>query len=176
LSRLANAEPHPSFLPKVLARLEQAPAVRRDAKSWFLAGSVVALAAGVCLTFAVFERVPSRPEREPARVSVTSEATKIADPREGLSQQPPLSVTRWQPRIHRTARAAGGAPKAPWPEVIVPPDERIAFAKFVSGLSQPNGVAIAVVETVPVVSSAFPSEPLEIAELKIEPLAPNEAE
>jgi hypothetical protein len=63
------------------------------------------------------------------------------------------------------------------PEVIVPPEERIAFAKFVRGVGQPNQVVIALTQTAPVIPSAFEaSEPLEIAELRIEPLSPGEAQ
>jgi hypothetical protein len=176
LSRVANAQLRPSFLPRVGAALEQEAAARGESRSWFLLGPVVALAVGVCLAFAVFERVHSRPETDREQASVTAGTSGIAKVPEVLPQRTARPVTRSQRTIHRAARADDRPRKPHEPEVIVPPDERIAFAKFVSGLSQPNQVAIALRQAAPVISSALEAEPLEIAELRIEPLAPNEAQ
>jgi hypothetical protein len=59
--------------------------------------------------------------------------------------------------------------------VLVPPDERIALAKFMARLPQRREMAIALTRPAPAPPTLnVISEPLEIAELKVEPLSPAE--
>jgi hypothetical protein len=177
VSRVVNADAGPSFLSRVRAALEQESAVRDESRSWFVVfRPAVALAVGVCLAFAIFERVHPRPETMAQSANVESVASRTAAPE--VSQQQTLRPQIRRPTaIPRAASADIGPRQTHEPEVIVPPDERIAFAKFVRGVGQRNQVAIALTQTAPVIPSTFKaSEPLEIAELRIEPLSPEEAQ
>jgi hypothetical protein len=137
----------------------------------------VALAVGVCLAFAIFERVQPRPETTAQGAKVAPVVSRTAPATEASQQQALRPQIRRPAAIRRAASADIGLRQTREPEVIVPPDERIAFAKFVCGVGQRNQVAVALTRTAPLIPSAFEaSEPLEIAELRIEPLSPGEAQ
>jgi hypothetical protein len=176
VSRAVNADAGPCFLPRVRAAFEQESTVHNTSRSWSVFRPAVALAVGVCLAFAIFERVHPRPETMSQSARVASVASRTAAPE--VSQRKILSPQIRRPSAVRRAVSADIAPRQTrGPEVIVPPDERIAFTKFVRGVGQPNQVAIALTQAAPVIPSAFEaSEPLEIAELRIEPLSPEEAQ
>jgi len=177
VSRVVQADAGPSFLPGVRAALEQERTVRGEPRSWFAFRPAVALAVGVCLALAIFERVQPRPETMSQSANVAPVVTRTAPALEALQLQTLRPQVRRPAAIRRAASAAIGSRQTYGPEVIVPPDERIAFAKFVRGVGQRNQVAIALTRTAPVIPSAFEaSEPLEIAELRIEPLSPGEAQ
>ncbi len=177
VSRVVQADAGPSFLPGVRAALEQERTVRGESRSWFVFRPAVALAVGVCLAFAIFERVHPRPETMSQSANVAPVVSRTAPAPEVLQQQTLRPQVRRPAAIRRAASAAIGPRQTRAPEVIVPPDERIAFANFVRGVGQRNQVAIALTRTAPVIPSAFEaSEPLEIAELRIEPLSPGEAQ
>ena len=176
VSRVVQADAGPSFLPGVRAAMEQERTVRGESRSWSVFRPAVALAA-VCLAFAIFERVQPRPETMSQSANVAPVVTRTAPALEALQLQTLRPQVRRPAAIRRAASAAIGSRQTYGPEVIVPPDERIAFAKFVRGVGQRNQVAIALTRTAPVIPSAFEaSEPLEIAELRIEPLSPGEAQ
>jgi hypothetical protein len=173
VSRVVNAEAGPSFLPRVRAALEQEMAARDESRGWFNFRPALALAVGVCVACVIFERVQQRPETmlQSGRVdSVVSEAAPGPAP-EVLQPQTLHSQIRRPAAMRR--EGSGEIGQRQEPEVIVPPDERIAFAKFVRGVGPRGQVAVALTESVPVIPSAFEeAEPLEIAELRIEPLSP----
>jgi len=178
ISRAVNAEAGPSFLPRVRAALERESVVGEESRSWSSFRPALALAVGVCVACVIFERVQQRPETvlQSGRVaSVVSETAPGPAP-EVLQPQTLHSQIRRPAAIRRAVSGDVGRRKTQEPEVpevLVPPDERIAFAKFVRGVGPRGQVAVALTESAPVIPSAFEeAEPLEIAELRIEPLSP----
>jgi hypothetical protein len=63
------------------------------------------------------------------------------------------------------------------PEVLVPPDEREAFSRFVSAVQQRRDVATALLAPSPKKQDALVTvEPLQIADLEVKPLEGRETE
>jgi hypothetical protein len=60
------------------------------------------------------------------------------------------------------------------PEILVPPEERVALAQFVAGLSKRREVALALARPTPFEPQPEtpPGGPLEIAKLEVPPLIP----
>jgi len=175
LSHLANAQPSVSFLPQVRAAIAQEVSLTgaKQAKAWFK-WRAAALAAAACLMLAmvVSTRFPSRPLNSPVAVMVTP---AVEVPNGGSDTQPatvsggvhPSRVARRRV-LAETAKQPDGLPMA---EVLVPPDEREALARFVHGLAQQQDSAIALTRPAAVAAgSDLGAEALEIAELKLPPL------
>jgi hypothetical protein len=62
------------------------------------------------------------------------------------------------------------------PEVLVPPDEREAFARFVAVLNEHSDVAAALVARVPQKDAVVTADPLRIPDIEIKPLEGTETE
>ncbi len=167
----ANAEVPTSFLPRVRARLEDAPEAERRWSPFLIFAT-----AGAAIALTLF--IASRPRQ----------ATNDNQAKQALGV--PFSDTLAKPAGEevvgsRNTAVAMGARRAPQRrdsnslssassaglEVIVPPDEREAFVRFIDSQQVRDVVAIALV--VPASSKKdepMSVEPLEIAELKVLPL------
>jgi len=193
LSRVANAEATPSFLPRVRAAIDAERSAARASRSRFVLWPVAAAMAAVALFFVVFQRDPSQPQTAPqvtASASATTSATvpatssaansetnsktgEIASEPRAASKQTVAHRVRKPHSFTTLAKAESRIEGAQMPEVLVPPDERIALAKFVAALPRRHEIAVALTKPAPAAPSAdVLSAPLDIAELKLEPLSP----
>ena len=196
LARVANANATPSFLPRVRAAMEQERAASVASHSRFVFWPVAAAIAAVAVLFVVFQRVPSQPQTatrvtasasaaDSAMSPATSSATNSAAiSRTGEIASEPKVVPREtidhrvrKPRSFSTlAKTESRHESSQMPEVLVPPDERIALAKFVAALPRRREMAVALTKPSPSAPSAdVVSVPLQIAELKLEPLSPEQS-
>jgi len=189
LSCVVNAEVTPSFLPRVRAAIDAERSAASASRSRFVLWPVAAAMAAVALFFLVFQRIPSHPQTAPqltAAASVTISATgsstssstnsetgKIAsEPKVALRETVDRSIRRSR-SLSTLANTESRIADSQMPEVLVPPDERVALARFVAALERRHEIAIALTKPAAAAPSAdVLSAPLEIAELKLEPLSP----
>jgi hypothetical protein len=200
LSRVANADVSPSFLPRVRAAIEQERAASVASRSRFVLWPVAAAMAVVALSFVIFQRIPSQPQaatRVTASASATTSATGSTTSSATNSQANPAtnsgtSQMAGQPKVApretvdhsvRKPRSSSTLAKtesrmgsSQMPEVLVPPDERIALTRFIAALPRRHEIAMALTRPAPAAPSAdAASMPLEIAELKLDPLSPEQS-
>jgi len=167
----ANAEVPPSFLPRLRDRLENA----RASQPWSRPFLIFA-AAGVALVLAFFVLVHPRhalEDNQAKQILVTPSREKPETPEHlegaGLSANAVFSRSH-HIQQRKSLPYTSSAPSARL-EVIVPPDEREALARFVAALQEQSDVAVALVAPVSAQKDESLSlEPLKIAELEVKPL------
>ena len=173
----ANAEVPASLLPRVRARLDEEIAPQRR---WIQ--PMTFAAASVALAFVIFlfawphDASPDRQAKQTPQLPVSE--TPVTDdrhPNSGSgSQIVSFSRNNSQTRVHSTLLRSVASSQ---PEVLVPPDEREAFSRFVAVLDERREVALALVTPAPLTEDESPSlEPLQINGLEIKPLAGTESE
>ncbi|MGA2421635.1 MAG: hypothetical protein ABSG69_16275 [Candidatus Acidiferrum sp.] len=185
LARVANGEVGPSFLPRVRAAIEVERAAGDAVRPWFVLWPV-ACAMAVCVALVIFQRVHLGPQVAPpfaASASGPSSAENsatsgIAGQTAGLQRQ---TVHKSLPVVrapHGVVATAGDEKrKAQRLEVLVPPDERLALARFLVVLEGQRETAMALTKPAPEIATVdLASEPLEIAELQVAPLSPRQDE
>jgi hypothetical protein len=203
LSRAANREPSASFLPRARAAISSEDVARQvnANKPWFAWWPAAPIAGVVCFALLLATRMYLSTPHEAAAVQVTP---SIETPGDGLTLQQTTgrpesqslrAVTRqvgrgWIPESGGlrnqssgnspqastgSQRASGGFQNV---EVIVPPDERNAFAHFLAGMQERPGVALALAHPAHELSvgEVVVEPPLEIAQLEVQPLTPVETE
>jgi hypothetical protein len=198
MTRVANAEAAASFLPRVRAAvdLEHSGDAGHAAGTWFAWWRFTAVAAAVCILLLVFASVSWRHRNEsptiakvaPSNTSpVTKTVTKV-DARPAISGAAPASAgLPRNPASRRAGFVAGvgvkkfapfeSSPTFPVAEVLVPADEREALARFLARLPAEREAAAALTRPARVLPAPdVAAEALEIAQLKVEPLAPTEEE
>ena len=176
LRATANAEVRSSFLPGVRASLENASAPRR---LW--TPSLIFAAASAAIVLTVF--IAARPRRaindNQAKqiLAVPSREKSVTPDREVAGT--PTAVTSLRSK-HVQQRRESTSPSSASPsqfEVIVPPEEREAFGRFVSAQQERSSVVIAVVALASGKEDPPLSlEPLLIAKLRVRPLEPLEGD
>jgi hypothetical protein len=167
----ANADVPASLLPRVHARLDETAATQRHRfQPWIFA------AASVVLAFAIFLLArphPSRPDSQ-AKQSPQMQVSEV--PMTNTDQQssgPDMQIVssnmnNSQTRGHSTLLRPVAASQ---PEVLVPPDEREALARFIV-VQERREVAVAFVTlAMPTKDESANLEPLQINELEIKLLA-----
>src|SRR5277367_1127641 len=77
LSRVANAEATPSFLPRVRAAIDAERSAVSASQSRFVLWPVAAAIVAVALFFVLFQRIPSQPQPAP-QLTASSSATTSA--------------------------------------------------------------------------------------------------
>jgi hypothetical protein len=170
LRTAANAELPPSYLPRVRASLENDSA---SPGRWMPLLIFAASAAIVLIVFIAARPghrrsnelarqalpAPSRQEPETSAQSEASGAPRVA-----------ASSRSYHAEARRNSAPANFASPAQ-PEVLVPPEEREAFARFIGSQSERNEVLVAVVAPAPDNAATLLSvKPLEILELEVKPL------
>jgi anti-sigma factor RsiW len=160
LTAIANEEVPASLLPRVRARLDEEPSQRY---SWMPAWGMAAIAAvilGVSLGFVL--RQPKHPAVLLENVPMAARGAENPVPG---AQSPRTVVTPSLNQVHEHRRTSAAVAKSSEavPEVIVLPEERAAFAKFVG---QQQEVTLALAHAAP----ANDDLPVEIASLEIEGL------
>ena len=169
---MVNEDVPASLLPRVRTRMEAASARQMGWRPRWQMGIAAALL--LALTFAVMWH---RPEQNSARTSPASVATPestaaVAEPNARGGEK--HLVQKKGSVLRKVARPIIG-PSEQRIEVIVLPEEREAFAKFVAEL--PKQEEAAAVLTRPASEAGNPSVEialLQIRELKVEPLEPSE--
>jgi hypothetical protein len=173
----ANADVPVSLLPGVRARLDKAAAPQRR---WFQ--PVIFAAASVALAFAIFLFVqPPQSKRDyqakqtpPIPAGVTPATIALQQNSGSAPQIVSSNANKSQTRVHSTLLRPVASSQ---PEVLVPPDEREAFARFVAVLGERREVAVALVTPAPQRKDEPASlEPLQINGLEVKPLAGTESE
>ncbi len=173
----ANAEAPASLLPRVRARLDEAVAKQRR---WLQ--PVILAAASVALTFAIFlfaRPHPSRPDNQAKQTpQILGSETLVKNARPQVSgpatQIVSSTANKSQTRVHSTLLRTVASSQL---EVLVPPDEREAFARFVAVLGERREVALALATPAPQTEDEPAGlEPLQINGLEIKLLAGTESE
>jgi len=173
----ANAEAPASLLPRVRARLDEAVAKQRR---WLQ--PVILAAASVALTFAIFlfaRPHPSRPDNQAKQTpQILGSETLVKNARPQVSgpatQIVSSTANKSQTRVHSTLLRPVASSQL---EVLVPPDEREAFARFVAVLGERREVALALATPAPQTKDEPAGlEPLQINGLEIKLLAGTESE
>ena len=161
LRAVANQPVHPSFLPSVRAHLDQQASSLRP---WFPGWGLVAVAATAifAVTAGLLWHRPVVPPGLPEDAPVISQA--MGNPI--LAVQPPPSLpAASRDRTHRRVKPVASPAKVSEAEleIIVLPEEREAFARFVAKLPEQKEVALALTRPAPVNEDA----PVEIALLDL---------
>ncbi len=173
----ANADVPASLLPRVRARLDETVAMQRR---WLQ--PVIFAAASVALTFAIFlltrplhPRPDSQAKQAPQTPASHTSVANAGNQNSGPSTQIVSSaVNNSHTRSHSTLLRPVASSQ---PEVLVPPDEREAFARFVAVLGERREVAVALVTPAPQTKNEPTSlEPLQINGLEIKPLEERQTE
>ncbi len=169
----ANADVPASLLPRVRARLDEEIAPQRR---WIQ--PMIFAAASVALAFVIFvfarphHPSPGRQAKETPQLPVSE--TPVTDDRHPNSGSGSQIVSFNRTRVHSTLLRPVASSQ---PEVLVPPDEREAFSRFVAVLDERREVALALVTPAPLTKDESPSlEPLQINGLEIKPLQERQTE
>jgi hypothetical protein len=139
--QVANAQRPSALLTHVRARVAEAPAQQCD---WVLAWGVgFTVAASLLVT-----GLSLRGHKENAHV-VSVDSPALSEKRERLAIPPvPAPALRHPPSdTKRLTKSSAGPVQRADPEVLVPPDEREAFTRFVADLSADRSVAVALVSS-----------------------------
>lgn len=167
----ANAEVPTSFLPRVRARLEDAPEAERRWTPFLI---FAAASATIALTLFIASRPRQAIDNNEAsqNLSAPSRETPETPVRREATGKPFIVASDGSHHTLQRRIATQGRPGASTRlEVLVPPDEREALARFIDSQQVRDVVAIAlVVPTSSKKDEPMSVEPLEIAELKVLPL------
>jgi hypothetical protein len=162
-ARMADV-PRDGFLADVRARISLQPEPRSlMSPMWILATSTVMVA--MLAMVAPWTSL----RHEPVDVSGSTLATTHASPETKVAE--PKTIEMPQVRVQQGEHRIVGQSAPREPEVLVPPDEREALAKFVMHLRQRDGVAVAFASPAPAAKSeATEIQPLEISRVPLKPL------
>lgn len=175
LHAATNTEVPISLLPRVRAALDE---VAGPQHRWVQ--PLIFVSASAALVLAIF--LMARPHHGTAE-NIAKQGPVVAPDRvepainaspEGPSKDIPtvfahFHAARNSTNLHSVASST--------PEVLVPPNEREAFARLIAALNKPNSVAAALLTHAPEKEAGLVSlEPLQIPDLEIKPLEGTEAE
>jgi hypothetical protein len=173
----ANAEVPASLLPRVRARLDEEIAPhRRWTQPMIFAAASVALAFVIFLFARPHHASPDSQAKQTPQFPVSE--TPVTDdrhPNSALgSQIVSFDRNNSQMRVQSTLLRPVSSSQA---EVLVPPDEREAFARFVVVMRERREVAVALVTpATPTKDESASLEPLQINGLEIKPLEERQTE
>ncbi|HKN76609.1 MAG TPA: hypothetical protein VJW94_15625 [Candidatus Acidoferrum sp.] len=171
LRAAADAEVPPSFLPRVRASLENASASQSR-----LTPFLIFAAASIAIVLTVFVATRPRHEIKDTQAKQIFSAPPRENPeksaRSEASGTPAIAASSHARRaVPRINSAPANSASSAQLEVLVPPDEREAFAQFISSQQERAGVVMAVMAPAPNAKDSLLSvKPLEIAELEVTPL------
>ncbi len=172
-----NADVPPSLLPRVRARLADEAAPRR---MW--TQPLIFAAASVALALAIFLVVRPHHTRLDNQAKQTPQIPVRETPATNSSHQNSDPATQVVSSGVKNPKPPGYSTLLPpvassQPEVLVPPDEREAFSRFVLTVQQHGDVAAALLVPSPKKQDALVTvEPLQIAHLEVKPLEGRETE
>jgi hypothetical protein len=171
LCTVANA-PHlevpGSLIPSVRARLGAESAPRRSAYSWALAGACTAVVLLMAFLSAELVRLPAR---QPQRPIVVSTEPPIPFVRSNEGAAPSRHAPPWQTAPKPPSASAQRAAARLAPVVLIPPDEREAFAHFLTAVETQSTLATTLARPDPAPGDVpWPVDPIAIATLEVKPL------
>jgi hypothetical protein len=177
LGAVANSDVPASLLPRVRAGLDEAARTqRRWFQPWIFAAASVALGLAVFqFTRPQHSRLDNQAKQTP-QVPISEAPGKNAGPQiSRLAAQIVSSNTnKQQTPAHSTLLRLVASSQ---PEVLVPADEREAFARFVATLRERSDVAVALATpALPTKGEPGDLKPLQINGLEIKPLEGTESE
>jgi len=173
----ANAEMPASLLPRVRALLDESAVTRHR---WLQ--PLIFAAASAALAFAIFlfarppHSIPNDQAKQTHRVPARETSETNAPHQNSGAARQMVSSNRniSQTRVHSTLFRSAASSR---PEILVPPDEREAFARFVVALRGRGEVALALVTpAMPAKDEPASLEPLKINGLEIKPLEERQTE
>jgi hypothetical protein len=168
-----EVEVPPSLISSVRARLAAEPAPQGSSFSWTLAGACAAAVLLIAVISAELVRQPAR-QRQPSISAGTQPPIPPVPSREGAAGSPDAPPLRTAPRFPSTTPTAAAASVAP--AVLVPPDEREAFAHFLTAVETQSTLATALAKPDPAPGDApSPVHSIAIAALEVKPLEGEEA-
>jgi len=170
LHAVANAEVPPSLVPCVRTQLDEAVSPRFR---WVQ--SLVFASAGVALVFTAFlltwprHTTPENLAKQDSTPSLTATAKKESP--EYVSPESAQTTAKrmshpLSPRKSTNLRIVSSSN----PEVLVPPDEREAFARLVAVLNEHSDVAASLLAKAPQKDAVVTADPLQIPDIEIKPL------
>jgi hypothetical protein len=181
LSAGMNIFPRPEFLPRIRSAVDLQNSGRafRAADVWFRWSQVAGAVAAVCLALLFAVRHHSLTHQgQPSVMNALARGPAGAQvhPQQVRPEHEPavraLAVPMQRPAKHMLPVRAARIEREP--EILVPPEERLALAQFVAGLSQRREVALALARPSPFEpqSETSPGRALEIPNLEVPPLIP----
>jgi len=177
LRAAANADVPPSLLPRVRARLAEEAAPRRMWTQPIIFAASAALALAIFLFVRPYHTRPDNQAKQTPQIPVS--VTPGANVSRGQNSGPATqgvspNVNNPKTRGHSTFLRSVASSQ---PEVLVPLDEREAFARFVFTVEQRRDVAAALLAPSPKKQDALATvEPLQITNLDVKPLEGRETE
>jgi len=176
LRAAANHEVPASLLPRVRVRLADEAAPRRLwTQPMIFAAASVALAFAIFLAVRPHQAKPDKQAKQTSQIPVNeTPATNARGQNSGPATQiVSASVNNSQTPGHSTLLRPVASSQA---EVLVPPDEREAFARFVATLQERGDVAVALVTpSSDAKGEAAGLKRLQIASLEVKPLEGTES-
>ncbi len=173
----ANAEVPAPLLPRVLARLdEEIASQRRWIQPMIFAAASVALPFVIFLFIRPHQASPNSQAKQTPQFPVShTPVTDERHPNSGSgSQVVSFNRNNSQTRVHSALLRPVASSQ---PEVLVPPDEREAFSRFLAVMDERREVALALVAPAAPTKDESPSlEPLQINGLEIKPLEKRQTE
>jgi len=173
----ANTEVPASLLPRVRARLDEEIAPqRRWIQPMIFAAASVALAFVIFLFARPHQASPDSQAKQTPQLPLSeTPVTDDGHPNSGSgSQTVSFNRNNSHKRVHSTLLRPVASSQ---PEVLVPPDEREAFSRFVAVLDERREVALALVTPATPTKDESPNlEPLQINGLEIKPLEERQTE
>jgi len=170
LRAAANSEVPATLIPRVLVAINNEPARRPSFQKWISAGAVVtcALAATIIL------QLKHREAPVPFKTAVTQTPAQPS-PRLGILRPSVPAAAPESPRRMNKSETVRSSPTdataSITAEVLVPDEERAAFAKFLAGEQIVSSKSSAVALRVPEAPRDLaPLPPVEIARLEVVPL------
>jgi hypothetical protein len=173
----ANAKVPTSFLPRIGARLEDAPVAQRR---WMPFLIFAAASAAIVLTVIIAwrpRRAVNSTQATPTFSAASRETPGTPARREDSETSAVVATDGSQHILQRRKSAATGPALSAQLEVVVPPEEREAFARFVASMREPNNDALTLVSSAPEKKDDPMSvAPLQIAVLEVRRLEGPESE
>lgn len=168
LRRIANAEIPATLQPRILARLAEETRAEGARNMIRIGGFAAAAVLAVLLLAFLWPRDVKEAVARPGTKPVPAERQEGS-----ASQKQPADIAlRAVTRIpQHNAKAAALVAGKSEPDVLIPPEEREAFAHFVSSVQERKELALALVNPAPEKKTEFLDvEPLQIARLEMKPL------
>jgi hypothetical protein len=168
LRAAANSEVPPTLIPRVRVALNNEPVPQPNFQKWLFAGAVLTCSAVMAIAIQFTHRevpVPGKTLKVQTSIATSPQLTNA------LPAIPPArrETPRQSNRAETAQPTAANTDASISAEVLVPDEERVAFAKFLTGeQSLPAKSAVSLVPEGP--KELVPLPAVEIASLKVLPL------
>jgi hypothetical protein len=170
IANAPNTEVPASLIPSVRARFAAERAPRRNLFSWALAGACTAALLLMAFTFVEFLR---RPAPQPQALIAASKHRPA--PSGAVGEEPSRYAPSPQNARKPSSASASAAAASLAAAVLIPPDEREAFAHFLTAVETHSTLATAVAKPDPAPGDTpLLVDPIAIATLEVKPLEQEE--